>query len=69
MYYLISTKNGWFNTTDEKLESEGYTIEKLIDDLKDDPVNKLMFVDRKPANTREYKYTDFWLVGQGYIGC
>ena len=69
MYYLISTKNGWFNTTDEKLASEGYTIEMLIDELKDDPINKLMFVDRKPANTREHKYTDFWFVGEGYKAC
>ena len=40
--------------------------ELLIDELKDDPVNKLMFVDRKPANTREHKYQDFWFVGEGY---
>lgn len=66
MYYLISTKNGWFNTTDEKLTSEGYSIEKLIDELKDDPINKLMFVDRKVENTRQYKYEDFWFVGEGY---
>ena len=66
MYYLVSTKNDWFNTTDEKLASENYTIEMLIDDLKDDPVNKLMFVDRKVENTRQYKYEDFWLVGEGY---
>lgn len=66
MYYLVSTANGWFNTTDEKVASEGYTIEKLIDELKDDAVNKLMFVDRKQANTREYKYQDFWLIGEGY---
>ena len=66
MYYLVSTANGWFNTTDEKLQSKGYTIEMLIDELKDDPVNKLMFVDRKLANTREYKYEDFWLIGEGY---
>lgn len=66
MYYLISTKNGWFNTTDEKLASEGMTIAKLIDELKNHPVNKLMFVDRKQANTKEYKYEDFWFVGEGY---
>lgn len=64
MYYLLSTKNGWFNTTDEKLQSEGYTIEKLIDELKDDSVNKLLFVNRKQANTREYKYEDYWEFGE-----
>lgn len=64
MYYLLSTKNGWFNTTDDKLQSEGYTIEKLIDELKDDPVNKLLFVNRKQANTREYKYEDYWEFGE-----
>lgn len=68
MYYLVSTANGWFNTTDEKLASEDFTIEKLIEELKDDPVNKLMFVDRKVANTREYKYEDFWMIGEGYKG-
>ena len=66
MYYLVSTANGWFNTTDEKLQSEGYTIEMLIAKLKNDPVNKLMFVDRKLANTREHKYQDFWMIGEGY---
>lgn len=64
MYYLLSTKTGWFNTTDEKLASKGYTIEKLIDEMKDDPVNKLLFVNRKPANTREYKYEDYWEFGK-----
>lgn len=63
MYYLVSTKSGWFNTTDEKLASEGYTIEKMIEEMKDDPVNKLFFVNRKPANTREHKYKDFWEFG------
>jgi hypothetical protein len=67
MYYLLSTKTGWFNTTDEKLASEGYTIEKLIDEMKDDPINKLLFVNRKPANTREYKYEDYWEFGE-YVG-
>lgn len=66
MYYLVSTANGWFNTTDEKLSSEGYTIEKLIDELKDHPKDKLYFVDRKPENTREHKYQDFWMIGEGY---
>lgn len=64
MYYLISCINGWFNTTDEKLQSEGYTIEKLIDELKNDPANKLLFVNRKPANTREHRYVDFWEFGE-----
>lgn len=66
MYYLVSTKSGWFNTTDDKLASEGYTIDRLIADLKDHPVNKLYFVDRKPANSREHKYQDYWLIGEGY---
>lgn len=66
MYYLVSTRSGWFNTTDEKLASEGMTIAKLIDELKNHPVNKLMFVDCKQANTREYKYEDFWMIGEGY---
>ena len=66
MYYLVSTKNGWFNTSDEFLASQGMTIEKLVEELKDHPVDKLMFVDRKLANTREHKYEDFWFVGEGY---
>lgn len=67
MYYLLSTKTGWFNTTDEKLASEGYTIDKLIDEMKDDPINKLLFVNRKPANTRVHKYEDYWEFGE-YVG-
>lgn len=66
MYYLVSTANGWFNTTDELLATKGMTIEKLVDELKDHPVDKLMFVDRKVANTKEYKYEDFWMIGEGY---
>lgn len=66
MYYLVSTANGWFNTSDEYLASQGMTIENLVDELKDHPVDKLMFIDRKVANTREYKYEDFWLIGEGY---
>lgn len=66
MYYLVSTTNGWFNTSDEFLATKGMTIEKLVDELKDHPVDKLMFVDRKVANTKEYKYEDFWMIGEGY---
>lgn len=66
MYYMISTKTGWFNTTDEKMESEGYTIEKLINELKDDPINKLYFVEWKLANTKQYKYQKLWFIGEGY---
>lgn len=67
MYYLVSTANGWFNTSDEFLATKGMTIEKLVESLKDHPVDKLMFVDRKPANTREHKYEDFWMIGEGYV--
>lgn len=64
MYYLVSTISGWFNTTDEALQSKGYTIETMINKLKDDPVNKLLYVNRKQANTREYKYEDYWEFGE-----
>ena len=63
MHYLVSTSTGWFYTTDEALQSKGYTVETMINKLKDDSVNKLYFVNRKPANTREYKYEDFWEFG------
>ena len=63
MYYLVSTTNGWFNTSDEFLASKGVTIEKLIEELKDHPVDKLLYVNRKQANTNEYKYEDYWEFG------
>ena len=49
-----------------RLDEVGLALltEKLIDELKDDPVNKLLFVNRKQANTREYKYEDYWEFGE-----